>query len=136
MLWCKKRENLLCIDENAKFFVSWIEFCLFQSRWTWTNEAGVLGADRSIYTSFLLRMFWNREFAIDQTFVRRAKQLIIYRIIVSKESGPNQHWTTILVNFWEGVLNQTIQPTQARMLGKITRTGRCKWERFPLSYSG
>ena len=47
-----------------------------------------------------------------------------------KNLGLTLHWTKTFVNFWKGVLNQTTQPTQARMLGKTTHSGRCKCERF------
>ena len=47
-----------------------------------------------------------------------------------KNLGLTLHWTKTFVNFWKGVLNQTTQPTQARMLGKTTNSGRCKCERF------
>ena len=49
---------------------------------------------------------------------KKGKVTKVYEIIVPKESGPNLHWTTRLVNFWEGVLNQSTYPTQARMWGK------------------
>ena len=44
--------------------------------------------------------------------------------------------TTTLVNFWEGALNQTIHPTQARMWGKIILRDAVNVKGFPSSVRG
>ena len=129
-------------NENAKLFVSCERSCIFWSRWTWSGESGVLGTDINIFTSFLLRMFWNRKYAIDQTCRRRKIEetyfnkkcifLIIWNPSNQKNLGLTLHWTNTLVDFWGVFLNRSIPPTQTRICGEQHIWDALNVKDFPL----
>ena len=121
-------EKSLCFMKAQRFFVSLLVSSFFWLRWTWSDEMSVLGTDINIIQTFL-------KFAIDQTFFKEGKVTEIYDIIVPKESGP--YTLNHKISRFLGGSFESIDPSYSGPnVGRIIFTGRCKFTRFPLWYSG
>ena len=118
----KKARKFLCFYESARFFVSLLGFCLFPVEVDMIQWNGCFGNPYKCIYELSVEDVLKQKVCHRPNIFKEGKVAKIYRIIVPKESGPNLHWTTILVNFWEGALNQSIHPTQARMWGRIIFT--------------